>query len=96
MDQIAPTTFWSVTTIVASAIGAVFFLSVSHSGEPRHSDAASENEVNQIEVKLERVATDVEYNKILLGDLKTEIRELRTEQNESSREILEAIRNGNQ
>ena len=95
MDQITPTTFWSTTTIIASAIGAVFFLSVSHSGEPKHPEAASEKEVNQIEVKLERVATDVEYNKILLGDLKIEIRELRTEQTESSREILEAIRNGN-
>ena len=69
MDQITPTTFWSTTTIIASAIGATLFLSVSHSGEPKHPESASENEVNQIEVKLERVATDVEYNKILLGDL---------------------------
>ena len=64
MDQITPTTFWSTTTIIASAIGAVFFLSVSHSGEPKHPEAASEKEVNQIEVKLERVATDVELSLI--------------------------------
>ena len=95
MDRVTPITFWGALTVVAASIGTVFSMSVSHSGEPKHPEAASEKEVNQIEVKLERVATDVEYNKVLLGDLKTEIRELRTEQNESSREILEAIRNGN-
>jgi len=81
-------------SIVGTAIGASFLFALSHSAEPKHPDSASESDVNQIEIKLERVATDVEHNKVLLGDLKEEIRELRAEQHESSIEILEAIRNG--
>ena len=95
MEIVTPTAFWSATTIVASAIGATLFLSISHSGEPKHPEAALESDVTQIQVRLERVQTNVEHNKDLLGDLREEIGELRVEQNESRSEILEAIRNGN-
>lgn len=94
MEHVTPTAFWTSLTIVASAIGATFFMSISHSSESKHPDAALESDVTRIEIKLERVATDVEYNKTLLGDLKQEIKDLRTEQHQSSIEILEAIRNG--
>ncbi|MAH49750.1 hypothetical protein CMI37_28255 [Candidatus Pacearchaeota archaeon] len=92
MDTVSTTAFWSGMGIVGSAIGASFLLSVSHSSEPKHADAAFENDVTRIEIKLERVATDVEYNKSLLGDLKEDIRDLRDEQTQASESILEAIR----
>ena len=96
MDTVSTAAFWSGMGIVGSAIGASFLFSVSHSSEPKHADAALETDVTKIEIKLERVATDVEYNKTLLGDLKEDIRDLRTEQNQASEDILEAIRNAPQ
>ena len=95
MDPVTPNAFWATMSIAAAAIGSSFFLTISHAGEPKNSESASESDVSEIQVRVAKVVTDVEYNKVLLGDLKSEIRELRTEQNESSREILEAIRNGN-
>ena len=92
MDHVTPTTFWSAISIAASSIGAAMWFTVSHAGEPRHAEAASEVDVTAIEVKLEGVASDVEYNKDILSELKTNVRNLRVEQNAYSREILEAIR----
>lgn len=95
MERVTPTAFWSATSIIAGAIGATLLLSISHSGEPKHAEAALESDVTEIQVRLERVQANVEHNKDLLGSLKKEIGELRVEQNESRSEILEAIRNGN-
>lgn len=93
MPSINHSTFWGAVTIIASAFGGLLLLSISHSGEPKHSEAALESDVTQIQVRLERVQTNVEHNKDLLGELKGKIGELQIEQNESSSEILEAIRN---
>mgnify|MGYP001171879250 CR=1 FL=1 len=95
MDRVTPATFWGAVTIVASAIGGLFFLSVSHSSEPKHPDSALETDVSKIELKLEGVATDVVHHTAMLKDLKTDLKELRVEQMDQGREILEAIRNGN-
>ena len=92
MEHVTPTAFWSATTIIASAIGAAMWLSVSHAGEPKHAEAASERDVTAIEIKLEGVATDVEHNKDILGEVKDDLKDLRIEQSVATREILEAIR----
>ena len=76
---------------MASAIGGVLILASTHAGEPRHSEAADENQVADLEVKVERVATNVENNARILDEVKIEIKELRTEQRASSLEILRAI-----
>jgi hypothetical protein len=68
------------------------WLSVSHAGEPKHSEAAHESDVTAIEVKLEGVASDVEHNKDVLNEVKLDLRDLRIEQRVATREILEAIR----
>jgi len=91
MNSVSQTTFWSTTTIMASAIGGVLILASTHAGEPRHSEAADENQVADLEVKVERVATNVENNARILDEVKIEIKELRTEQRASSQEILRAI-----
>jgi len=91
MNSVSQTTFWSTTTIMASAIGGVLILASTHAGEPRHSEAADENQVADLEVKVERVATNVENNARILDEVKIEIKELRTEQRASSLEILRAI-----
>jgi hypothetical protein len=91
MNSVSQTTFWSTTTIMASAIGGVLILAATHAGEPRHSEAADENQVSELEVKVERVATNVENNARILDEVKIEIKELRTEQRQSSLEILRAI-----
>ena len=92
MEPVTPSAFWGTTSIVAAAIGSSFFLTISHAGEPKHSESASEVDVSSIKVDVARVVVDVEYNKELLGDLKDEVKDLRVEQTRSSQEILEAIR----
>ena len=94
MDRVTPTTFWGAVTVIAASIGAVFSMSVSHSGEPKHSAAAFETDVTSIRVRLERVQTNTEHNARSLVELKNDLAAQRVEQREQSEEILEAIRNG--
>jgi septal ring factor EnvC (AmiA/AmiB activator) len=91
MNGVSQTTFWSTTTIMASAIGGVLILASTHAGEPKHPEAADESQVSELKVKVERVATNVENNARILDEVKIEIKELRTEQRQSSQEILRAI-----
>ena len=51
------------------------WLTVSHAGEPKHAEAAYESDVTAIEVKLEGVASDVEHNADILGEVKDDIKE---------------------
>ncbi len=92
MEHVTPTAFWSTVSIIAAAIGSSFLMTVSHADEPRHPDAAAEADVSAIKIQVTRVAADVGYNREALVELKGEIKDLRTEQNRSSQEILEAIR----
>jgi hypothetical protein len=91
MNSVSQTTFWSTVTIMASAIGGVLILASTHAGEPRHSESADEAHVSMIEVRVERVAANVENNARILDEVKIEIKELRAEQRQSSQEILRAI-----
>ena len=93
MEYVTPTTFWSSTTIVASAIGAVFFLSVSHSSEPKHSGAAYESDVGRIRVNIERIETNQQHFMRRLEDQSGQLEELRRDQEIRRKEILDAIRN---
>jgi len=91
MSNVSQTTFWSTITIMASAIGGVLILASTHAGEPRHSEAADERQVSALEVRVERVATSVEHNSEVLGELKSEIKDLRVDMRASSQDILRAI-----
>ena len=91
MNNVSQTTFWSTTTIMASAIGGVLILASTHAGEPRHSESADEAHVSALEVRVERVATNVENNTAVLNEVKAELRDLRVDMRESSQEILRAI-----
>ncbi|HJO22045.1 MAG: hypothetical protein GY772_20670 [bacterium] len=88
------TGFWTIITVVSAAVGAVFMLVVSHASEPKHPAAAHEEDVNNLAVKLERVSTDLDNNKRVLGEVKVDISELRVEQRVSTESILRAIRSG--
>jgi hypothetical protein len=92
MIHITPTTFWACLGIVASVIGGLFTMQISHAGENGHSSMADQAEVSEVQVRIERISVEVNHNRSLLGDLKTEIRDMRDKQAETSREILEAIR----
>tara|TARA_R110002073_G_scaffold67016_2_gene167007 strand:- start:1663 stop:1947 length:285 start_codon:yes stop_codon:yes gene_type:complete len=91
MEPVGQTTFWTVFTVIISAIGAVMMLFTSHTGEPKHAQAAHVSRVSELEVKSERVSVNVENNARILDEVKLEIKELRTEQRQSSQEILRAI-----
>jgi len=67
-------------------------MQMSHAGENGHSSMADQEEVSEVKIKIERIATEVNHNRELLGDLKNELRDLRDKQAENSEEILEAIR----
>ena len=92
MNFVTPTSFWAATAIAASAIGGLFTMQMSHAGENGHSSMADQAEVSEVKIKIERIATEVNHNRELLGDLKNELRDLRDNQAENSEEILEAIR----
>tara|TARA_R110002167_G_scaffold1385_6_gene6340 strand:- start:2967 stop:3257 length:291 start_codon:yes stop_codon:yes gene_type:complete len=91
VEPVGQTTFWTIFTITASALGAVLMLFTSHAGEPKHAGAAHITTVSALEVKSERVAANVENNARILDEVKVEIKELRAEQRQSSQEILRAI-----
>jgi len=70
-------------------------MSVSHFGVPKHPGSARAADVALIEVRLEGDATNLVHHAVILNEVKRDLRELRVEQMDQGREILEAIRNGN-
>tara|TARA_R110002124_G_scaffold213618_1_gene379693 strand:+ start:261 stop:545 length:285 start_codon:yes stop_codon:yes gene_type:complete len=92
MPGIGTTTYWASLGIVASAIGGLFAMQTSHAGDKVHSSMAEQSEVAGVKIKLERVSTEVNHNRVILGELKQDLKELQRKQSDSSKEILEAIR----
>jgi hypothetical protein len=92
MPHVSQTTFWSVISIMASAVGGILILTATHANEPKHSDSAGEKDLSNLEVRVEGVATRVENNRQILDEVKDDIKELREEQRNYSDQILRAIR----
>ena len=86
------TTFWSGVGIIATAVGSLFFLFVSHAGEPKHPGAARESDVTTMAVRVARVTVEVNNNKEVLQEVKEDVQALRVQQNRDTEEILRAIR----
>jgi hypothetical protein len=91
-SEITATTFWATLGIVASAVGGLFTMQLSHTNANGHSSMARQAEVSEVKIKIERIATEVNYNKDILSELKADIRHIREEQGRSSKQILEAIK----
>jgi len=91
MDRVSPTAFWSVISIVAASIGGIFFVMISHAGQAKHPEAAHEDDVSSVQVHVAKVATKVDHNSVILGEVKMDLRELRVEQNSANQRILDAI-----
>ena len=92
---IQPMTFWSTITISASAIGGILILIFAHIGEPKHAAAADERDVGNIQIRVERVVTEVARNKEILDEVKQDVKEIRVEQRAYTDSILRAIRESN-
>jgi len=92
MAQISPTTFWAVLGMVATALGGLLAMQTSHANDNGHDSLAGREELSRAEIKLERVATEVNHHTRILDDLRVEIKEISRRQTDSSQEILEAIR----
>lgn len=67
-------------------------MQLSHTNANGHSSMARQAEVSEVKIKIERIATEVNYNKDILSELKADIRHIREEQGRSSKQILEAIK----
>jgi len=93
--SVQPVTFWSTLTIVASAVGGVLVLLFTHMGEPKHAAAADERDVGDIQIRVERVVTEVARNKEILDEVKQDVKEIRVEQRAYTDSILRAIRESN-
>jgi len=91
MEPISQTSFWATVTIIATALGGVLAFSASHSGTPKHASAAHVSQVSALEVRVERVATQLEHNAEKIGEVKEDIQSLRLEQKTSAESILRAI-----
>ena len=88
-------TFWSTITISASAISGILILILAHMGEPKHAAAADERDVGDIQIRVERVVTEVARNKEVLDEVKQDVKEIRVEQRAYTDSILRAIRESN-
>ena len=87
------TTFWTIITFVVMSVASLLLMVQAHSNEPLpHSEAASEDEVGKMEVKLERVDTEVRGVKDTIKEIKEDVTALRVEQRSATEQILRAIR----
>ena len=77
--------FWSIVSVVAAAIGSLFFMLYTHSGQAKHPEAAREQDVTILAVKVGSIASDVE-------NIKDDVKEIRVEQRAYTESILRAIR----
>jgi hypothetical protein len=91
-SEITATTFWASLGIVASAVGGLFTMQLSHTNANGHSSLAEQSEVSDVKIKIERIETEVRHNKEILNDLKTDIRHIKREQDDFNKEVLEVIR----
>jgi hypothetical protein len=64
-------------------------------GEPKHAAAADERDVGDIQIRVERVVTEVSRNKEILDEVKQDVKEIRVEQRAYTDSILRAIRESN-
>ena len=92
MHTVTPTTFWASIGFIATAIGGLFSMQTGHASDDGHDSLAGREDLSRAELKLERVATEVNHHTRLLDDMRTEIKEISRRQADSSEEILEAIR----
>ena len=92
MAQVTPTAFWASLGMIATAIGGLFTMQTSHANDNGHDNLAGREDLSRAELKLERVATEVNHHTRLLDDMRVEIKEISRRQADSSQEILEAIR----
>jgi len=67
-------------------------MQTSHANDNGHESLAGREDLSRAEIKLERVATEVNHHTRLLDDMRVEIKEISRRQADSSQEILEAIR----
>ena len=91
MERISPTTFWSMISFVAAALGGLFILSIAHAGEESHPGTPSISRVNGIELKVASMGVTVEHNSEILKEVKDDLKELRVEQREATENILNAL-----
>lgn len=92
MHTVTPTTFWASIGFIATAIGGLFSMQTGHASDNGHDSLAGREDLSRAELKLERVATEVNHHTRLLDDMRVEIKEISRQQADSSEEILEAIR----
>ena len=78
--------------VLSSVIGGIVLLVMSHAAVPRHSDAADEDRVVELEVKVQGVSVNVARNKEMLVELRDEVKEFRVEQRQVTEEILNKVR----
>tara|TARA_R100000935_G_scaffold54981_1_gene84486 strand:- start:167 stop:451 length:285 start_codon:yes stop_codon:yes gene_type:complete len=92
MPLVTPTTFWASIGFIATALGGLLSMQTGHASDNGHDGLAGREELSRAELKLERVATEVEHHTRLLGEMRVEIKDISRHQADASREILEAIR----
>jgi hypothetical protein len=95
MDRVSHTAFWSVISIVAAALGGLFLLSVTHAGEAAHPGSAPVSRVAELEIGVARMGMSVDHNSEMLEEVREDIKSLRVEQRQSTQNILDALRSGN-
>ena len=89
----SPTTFWTVIGFVVVSVASLLAMVQDHSSAPLpHSSAANEDDVVKLEVRLERVDTEVRGVQYTIKEIKEDVGALLVEQQQSTEVILQAIR----
>jgi len=78
-------TFWSIASVAIAAIGTLFFMVYTHTGQAKHPEAAHEEDVTVLAIKVGAIESNVEH-------IQYDVQELRMEQRAYTETILRAIR----
>lgn len=85
------TNTWGVLSFVIGGLGGLLMIVLAHADQPTHPEAAREDVVNVMAIRLEGVSVEVEHSKTLIAEVKDDVAQLRAEQRQSTDQIIRAI-----
>ena len=92
MSSVTPTTFWASIGFIVTALGGLFSMQTGHASDNGHDSLAGREDLSRAELKLERVATEVNHHTRCLAEMRVEIHDISRHQEDDSKEIMEALR----
>lgn len=83
---------WSVLSVVIAGVGGLLMILLAHADQPTHPEAAHEDTVTALAVRLEGISVQADHTKAAIVEIQEEVSALRAEQRQSTEQIIRAIR----